>query len=529
MLNKEKLIDFLKTLKTDRKYDKKILYDLTGQFLPPANFQSIEVTRCFNELGYNIDYLCSSKNNFNMDLFNFNANKFIYIKTFFNLGKYFLPTIFFIIKNIKNIFNYNKLFEMEIGNIYIGDLIVDEYIRRSYNHTVIKMDKKLFLTITKAIYHYFFYKNLFKKHNYDYIVVTANFYTQLGLLNRYAVSKNIKILQYRALDILRKMNTIEDVYYYELKPNKKLFYSFIKNKDNIDKSKKFVNDRLLGKGGGWDDSQFKNARVKTKEDDLSKFNKLYQDGKKIVVIASSVLMDSVLGNYGKAQVFKDNYLWLVNTLKFCASNPNIITYLKPHPAEKGYKTIGALDVLKEVGLENKILIWPKFVDTLDAVEYVHLMITPRGSLAREYPCFGTNVLVHGEGAYSGYDTVIEPKNVDEYKEVILSAHKLSPKLNEATINSAFVIYYLYNKMRYPLSEECYMNTNDDLYKNYSSKHYLGENIDIKKDLRDDVFDILIQKIKKFDNLCKDEYINDLKKFLNSDDELHFGEKKSLNL
>jgi len=507
--------------------EKRILFDITGQFLPANNFYTLIALKVFSKIGYRVELLTTTKNSLNLKLFKILNLKIFYIKNIFNSILVSIGLLFNFLKVVKLIRKPSSIYDFHINDTYVGDLIVDEYARKTYKCTVTKIDKGLITLIFKAYYTYYYYKFLINFKKFEYIVINSNAYVQQGMLARLASLYGIKIIYMRSLNVVRVMHNLSDVYRYEFTPNVDLFNRLQDNKNFEKKAFDFFTARVLNrKNVGWDAHNFTSSRKDLSADLTLEFRE-ENALKNIVLIAAPSLMDGIFGNYGKGQVYKDNYTWLVETLKICSQNENITVFLKPHPGDDVYPTKKSIDVLIELNLTEKIKVWPKEVDMLNLSDLIQLVVTSRGSVSREFPCLGVPVLVFGEGGYTGFNTVIEPSSTKEYEDIILSAHTLA-RLDEAVKKRAIMLYYLYQSYRYQTSKECSLHATDDTFKAYDEgKHLMGEHIQIS-DFKSDAYDILIQKLKYFQVNCFDDYFSDFSDFINEDEELHFGETKMLS-
>ncbi len=522
MKTKEDLKKYLEKFRPNKKFEKKVLFDLTGQFLPLSNYYSIAFLRVLNGLGYGVEYLCSSKNNINMDLFEYNAEKFILQK---NLQYFFMliPKIsIFCITNLGKFFNLDKLFHLRVEDTYVGDLIFDEYIRRKYRHTVESIDSTLLLLTLKAIYSYYLYKHILKKNDYEFVVLNSISYTQQATMARLATTMGVKVVYYRNLNFMKKYNTTLEVDTFEKRPNEKLFCKLIEIQEFARDAESFFHNRLSGIEKTYDSLDFENARKKSSGGDVSELQTIKESGKKIVVVASSCMMDSVMGNHGEKQVYGDYYKWLVNTLKYCSLNENIVTFLKPHPGESGYPTKTSVDVLSELGLSATIKLWPK-LDILEVNEWVDAVITPRGTLGIEMPCLGVPVIAGCEGIYSRYGTVIEPQDDDEYKNAISRIHTIEKLSVEKKELARKLYYFTYKSEEYKrISADCMGDMVGEQFESYSDNEVLGENIDAGKVLRKDRYELIMRKLDLFNTKCFEKYSEDFLTYLSNDD-LFFGE------
>jgi len=96
-------------------------------------------------------------------------------------------------KNLKDISKY-KLVNLKINNIYIGDLLYDEYLR-SYNRSTIETKSKEFQKyVLKFLESFFYWEDFFKKKKgtIDSLIISHTVYAK-GIAPRLALARNIKV------------------------------------------------------------------------------------------------------------------------------------------------------------------------------------------------------------------------------------------------------------------------------------------------------------------------------------------------
>ncbi len=521
-MNLGKLIKYLKRYSAYKnvKSKKKILFDILGAEVPGYIYNTILFTRTMNKLGYSIDYQMGNNQDKLKELYSFNAVKF-YLVTRYTLLKYLPKILWLNVRYFSTYFNMDKLFNMHIDEVYIGDLIYDDYNRRQEQPSIDKINFRYLKKINEAFFYYCYYTNILKNTKYEYTILNHNCYVRNGLLGRIANKYNSKAMlvngDYNLL--ARKLYPNSFEFYTIL--NKGLFKLSLNN-DFLVKKAEFFFDNVMNKSiKTWDSVNFEVAMTNTDILEQKRMLELKESGKKIVVISSHVLIDNIVGADGRRQVYKDILTWLRETLKLCNKNKNIITFLKPHPREYAFKykpTI--LDIYNELNLEN-VRIWPDNLDMKENSDLVDTLITIRGSVSFEFPGFGVPVVLAGKNhaGASGFDTVIEVDDVSKYEEIISNIHTLE-RLDEKTMKKNKLIYFMYfNSVFYNLNDELKFSK-EDLFKN----EYLK--VDPKQlpsnPYKDNIEDILINKLEVFNKSYK-EYTDDLELFLSCDDYNLLGE------
>ena len=76
------------------------------------------------------------------------------------------------------------------------------------------------------------------------------------------------------------------------------------------------------------------------------------------------------------------------------------------------------------------------------IDYV---LTVFGSISYEYPLFGIPVISAGLNPHSGYNFSINPKNIGEYKKILLNLGSISNKINKKEIYEFYGMHHLIDR------------------------------------------------------------------------------------
>jgi hypothetical protein len=523
-----KLNNLIQYLKKFSKYNnkdskKRVLIDILGAEVPNYIYVMILFTRAFNKLGYKIDYQVGNNTNL-INLYKFNSYK-MYIPKKKYILKYFFQICFLNIKNLYKYFNMKSIFDLYINDIYVGDLIYDEFNRQQAQPSIQKISLKYLIKINEAYFYYCYYNDLFKNNDYEYTFLNHNCYIRNGLIGRVANKRGSKTLLLTATDhdvLLRKLYEENEFKFYSIL-NKKIFQDTLNKKELVDKASSYFDSIMNQTLVTNDADNFKKSRTDTNEESLSILKKYKENGKKIVVISTHVLIDNIVGADGRKQIYRDIKIWLEETLKLCDKNENIIAFLKPHPREYAFDyQPKIMDIYNSLDLKN-IKIWPDDVDMKDNYNLIDTILTIRGSVSLEFPCFGIPVILAGKdhAGSSGLDTVIEVDTVKEYEEIIANIHTIE-RLSVEKQNEAKMVYYMYyNSLFYKLDDSIYLSKTD-----FYKPEYLSLD---KKELPSDIFfdDIQNKIISKIElseeNHSIDKIKNDIVEFLDREDLVTIGE------
>ena len=158
--------------------------------------------------------------------------------------------------------------------------------------------------------------------------------------------------------------------------------------------------------------KLRDKRVKSADEIVGELG--LDPAKKTAFVFSHVLYDATFW-FGE-NLFDDYIVWLVETAKAAAANPNVNWVIKLHPenVRRWEETTGryALENLEEYrllvelfpdGLPDHIRLMTPENDTstLSLFEFADYALTVRGTIGLEFPCYGVPTLTAGSGGYSG--------------------------------------------------------------------------------------------------------------------------------
>lgn len=142
------------------------------------------------------------------------------------------------------------------------------------------------------------------------------------------------------------------------------------------------------------------------------------------------------------QIFDNCYFeWLCHLGELSERTPDYDWYMKEHPA----------------GRRKDFIIWdmvtnkyPKIKRIPAAVspyqlrdEGVRYALTVCGTIGQEYPAIGIQVINAGRNPYDCYDFTWNPRNKEEYDEIILNLKSLEPKKDMEGLYRFYCLRYLY--------------------------------------------------------------------------------------
>lgn len=349
------------------------------------------------------------------------------------------------LKLFKGINEKEDLLELEVNNIPIGRAVYNTYLRQSGKGSIDTLDEVVFTRILASLLYKGAFERLFNKHQITAVVQGETHYTphlELGetalkcgidvfspqgtpehmTVRRYSSGDSLKTNQFRILE--EEVRWVEENLV-SLAEEEGEAYMKSRVTANItaadtDARKAYSNVNQEASPGDWQT----NANITT--------------DRPSVCIFPHVMTDAV--HSCESFLFNDYRTWYVSTLKIAASVSEVDWIVKPHPCEEFYEGVEtAQEVFDATGPH------PSWIHLVDAeisprtlMRSVDAVITGRGTIGLEFPCFGIPAVLAGRSFYSGYGFTVDPQSRKEYVSEVRSIADVDP-LSEGAIRRARII------------------------------------------------------------------------------------------
>ena len=353
--------------------------------------------------------------------------------------KYISPSENYKIIKISNkiystIRNKEEILNLKIENIYCGDLIYDSYIRFRNQPTVDINDKFLKEIIYLSLLAIRCYKKLQRDYCFKYLYTSFATYIQYGLLVRVFLNCGVKVYSGSTLSQYNKSLSKKDFYHVDNYRKFKETFKKLKNKEKkIIEGKKFIRNIFFKNRSNLTFKDYMNVNPYKKN---IKKTKLKYDG----IIFLPNFFESQR-EWGKL-IFIDFYEWINFTCKLISNN-NLNIALKPHPNIYNINK-ESVEVVEQLKQRYKNISWiSPFISNHEIFKSVKFGISPWGTVLWEMAYFGVNAISTGDHPAIKYNFGFNPRSKKEYKEILLSASKLSKfKVNKNKIYEYCYMYYI---------------------------------------------------------------------------------------
>lgn len=403
-------------------------------------------------------------------------------------------------RSIRRNISQKKIINLKIENIYLGDLIYDDYLRK-YFVGRIDINNKLFLDhLYNFIKTFYLWKYYLKKKNVKSIILSHDVY-EYAIPLRVAQNLGIPVYvpdAYRLFLFDKKKNHLLDNKMYQ-EINSSLT---INEKTNLMlTAKKKLKEKFSAKADEFIEFSEKNLVTRNIKDFLKNKKNFFSKKKTNILVACHCFYDAP-HCFGK--FFYDDFVdWLENLGKI-SEKTDYKWFLKKHPHSLNHTL--ANKILGEF-LEKypKFKIIPEDIDNRSFKNSIDFVLTVHGSVAWEMAYLNKPVILASRPDHlKKFNFCIKPQSRQEYEKILLN---LSKQKNNILKKDIFKFFYL----------------------NYICIHDFGKLSLAKKLLKDKYFTpkIFNYWINNFNNNKHTFLTTELKEFLKNNKNLLWNKKSSL--
>lgn len=401
-----------------------------------------------------------------------------------------------IIKNISN----KKIINLKIENVYLGDLLYDDYLRKCFVGRV-DLNSKLFLDhLYNFVKTFYLWKYYLKKNNVKSIILSHDVYEHAIPL-RIAQNSDIPVYIpdiYRLICYDKKKK-----YHLDNKMYQEINSSLTKDeKINLTHfAKKKIKEKFSAKADEFVEFSEKNLVTRNIKDFLKDKKNFFSKKKINILVACHCFYDAPHA-FGK--FFYDDFVdWLENLGKI-SEKTDYQWFLKKHPHSLNHKLANKI-------LGDFIIKYPKFkiipedIDNRSLKNLIDIVLTVHGSVAWEMAYLNKPVILASSPDHlKKFNFCIKPQTRYKYEKILLNLSKQKKNIIKEDI---FKFYYL----------------------NYICIHDFGSLSLAKKLLKDKYFTPLIFDywVKNLNDKKHIFLVRELKEFIKNNKNLFWNKKSSL--
>ncbi|MDQ1284085.1 MAG: hypothetical protein QG620_433 [Patescibacteria group bacterium] len=417
---------------------------VTNYVLAPRTVKSIEEeTGCLPLAILNsFSFLFDSKKKIYQS---FNINNFIYYKNYFYNISDIIKSFYLAIRFFWRRRSVDDLLKLEFKGIYIGDLVYDTILRNNAGlYTIDKIKWTYFKYFFIAYFQTIIYEKIFQRYDIKYIFCGLLIFIKWGIPARVAdkhgavvlIAKKNLMKNYKGLDVSEG----------QYRPRES-DVNFLKKSEKVEADvDRYMSERFSGSIAEVDAMRSFKGKAGYDKKKLCETLGIEKD-KPIVFIMAHAFSDGPHHSPTENLLFRDYYIWLVETIKYASRIKTVNWVVKPHPMSFKYKEEGAVEKLVALYGNANIHLAPGDFSTKNIKDFAHAIVTVQGKAALEFGCFGIPSVVASLAPYSGYGLAVEPKIKEEYFGILKNIGSIS-KLSKEQIKTAKVlsaIMFIYSR------------------------------------------------------------------------------------
>jgi hypothetical protein len=335
---------------------------------------------------------------------------------------------------------------LKINQVWVGDLIYDSFLMTYKKPTIDKNSPEFKRSLMESIRFFVFWEEYFDKNDVCAINVSHCVYN-LAIPLRIALQRDIPAFQSNVTHLYRlsKKNLFA---YNDFVQFREIFsaLSHEVRSAGVKEARRRIERRFAGEIGV--DMSYS---TKSAYGSFASKRLLKESPRKKILVATHCFFDSP-HSYGN-NLFPDFYEWL-DFLGNITVDSNCDWYIKTHPDFLA----GTKDVI-----DFFIQKYPKFsLLPADAshhqiiAEGIDFALTVYGTIAFEYAALGIPVINASlNNPHIAYEFNVHPKNIEEYRDILLNLDKLSFSINKQHVYEYYFMRHIFN-------------TEDMFFKNYNA-------------------------------------------------------------
>ena len=336
--------------------------------------------------------------------------------------------------------NVDELAQLRVMDIWIGDLVIDSYIRFKPAPTPAVNDPYLLIVIRQALKDIYKADQYFRRNRPAMLLTSYTTYIQHGVAARVAVRRGIPVRAFSNLQDFATEITCNDVWHTrDGKAYKKDFFMLPDQAGKIASAEKQLNNRMAGRIDAATSYMKASAYGRT---DGAEF-----DVKGMPVIFLHDFYDSV--HVYRWITFHDFWTWVCFTIDTLQA-AEIPFAIKPHPNQ----VTGSSDIIDRLLAKypNLILVPSGVANDQLAKGGMACAITVYGTVASEMAFMGIPTVSCGDNPHISFDFCRTARTSEEYAKLLLDCRSL-PAVPIEMHRESCIFYYMHNLHLAPEEEQ----------------------------------------------------------------------------
>ena len=331
----------------------------------------------------------------------------------------------------------DDVLKLSYHGVPFGEEAYDAIIRKNANlYTVERVTLRYAYDIMRCLFHMYAAEDIFKNHGYDIFVFTDCDY-ELNGYPKMAMKYKLSIWQAGGAVITEHRET-----------RYKVFHGSFITKDEYYKMKEevpaedidcFLDKHFSGTNNAYLDRTAYSGKKEYDKVDLYKKLGVNHVKRKNVLVAAHAFSDTP--HYGVNMLYRDYFIWLLETVKLLSKNDDVNVFVKEHPSAYYYGEEGSVSYYISKNHYSNVYVLPDDFSTISVFSIMDAIVTCQGTIGLEATIWGLPVFTASQGYYSGFGIGHSSSTIDEYEYKMLHiTDYASPDLD--TIEKAKLLLYI---------------------------------------------------------------------------------------
>lgn len=331
---------------------------------------------------------------------------------------------------------------LESDGMCLGRSIYNTYLKKVRRGTIERVDSELYGRVVASLAYRDSFRQLFEEEQVSCVALGESHYTPHAELGGVAINQDVPVfvpagrISHKGVRQYRSGDSLSDTTF---KPHEELFERM--TDEQFARARKagaaYMEERMAAKRGSDEvdvEMAYGSHKDRVTKTDVCEWYD-WDDERPIAFILPHVQFDAPHGC--PWSIFPDYTTWYRETLRIASDVDSVNWLVKPHPAEPRYDIEDTAENIYE-GMdleEDHLRLIDRPFNTASIRDIGHAVLTFRGTVGVELPCFGVPVIIAAESRYSGYGFTIEPQTPEEYEQALRRIDQLTP-LSEEAISKA---------------------------------------------------------------------------------------------
>lgn len=393
----------------------------------------------------------------------------------------------------------DDVLKLKYHDVPFGEDVYDAIIRKNEKlYTVERIGLRHAYDIMRCFFHMYEAEQTFKYNDYEMFVYSDCDY-ELNGYPKMAMKYGVRIWQSSGATIIE----------HKERKNYKVINGGFITQDEYNAVKNDLSERdvelfLKAHFSGADVTYLdRKAYYEKKEyDALELYKSLHvkDTERKNILVAAHAFSDTP--HYGSNMIYRDYFIWLMETVKILSKNKQVNVFVKEHPTAYLYGEEGSVTYYISEYKYKNVYVLPADFNTISAFSIMDAVVTCQGTIGLEATIFGLPVFTASQGYYSGFEVGYSSKSIGEYEDKMLNITNYPPPNLESQNTAKLLLYVAMNRRNAIVHDlidsavivKPWIDSKAQEYQLDSINMYLRKGIDSKGDLyRNGFVNIRIQE------------------------------------